>query len=368
MVGLAFCTECIVEDIPVVEQILDLGRWSPSGDNAQPWRFEIIDDRHIVIHGHDTRTNCIYDLNGRASQISLGALIETITIGATRFGRKTEVSRRVNMPDDSPTFDVAFEDCPNTHESSLVSLIRSRCVQRRPLSTRSLSAVEKDNLQVAVGTGYTLHWLEGIFNRFKVAKILFTNARLRLRLPEAFETHIGSIEWGSQFSETGLPDQALGASKLTLRIMEVLMRKWKRVNFFNKYLGGTLAPAVEMDFIPSIACGAHFIIVAKSPARTIDNYVNAGRALQRFWLTAARIGLQLQPELTPLIFSRYDRDGIQLSKLPEISQKARQIKNGLADLVGRDVALSAVFMGRIGAGKPAQSRSIRKPLADLIVQ
>ena len=62
------------------------------------------------------------------------------------------------------------------------------------------------------------------------------------------------------------------------------------------------------------------------------------------------------------------RDGMQLSKALEMNQKAQQIKNGLADLVGRDVALNAVFMGRIDAGKPAQSRSISKPLANLIVQ
>jgi nitroreductase len=25
----------------ICEQILDLARWAPSGDNTQPWRFEI---------------------------------------------------------------------------------------------------------------------------------------------------------------------------------------------------------------------------------------------------------------------------------------------------------------------------------------
>jgi hypothetical protein len=30
--------------------------------------------------------------------------------------------------------------------------------------------------------------------------------------------------------------------------------------------------------------------------------------MQRFWLTATQLGLQLQPELTPLIFSRYVRE------------------------------------------------------------
>ena len=64
----------------VVEQILDLARWAPSGDNSQPWRFEILDERRFVIHGHDTRSDCIYDLDGRPSQASLGALIETVEI------------------------------------------------------------------------------------------------------------------------------------------------------------------------------------------------------------------------------------------------------------------------------------------------
>jgi len=46
----------------VVEQILDLARWAPSGDNTQPWRFEIVDEVNVVVHGFDTREHCVYDL------------------------------------------------------------------------------------------------------------------------------------------------------------------------------------------------------------------------------------------------------------------------------------------------------------------
>ena len=28
----------------VLVKILDLARWAPSGDNTQPWRFEIVDE------------------------------------------------------------------------------------------------------------------------------------------------------------------------------------------------------------------------------------------------------------------------------------------------------------------------------------
>ncbi|HWW68783.1 MAG TPA: nitroreductase family protein, partial [Duganella sp.] len=69
-----------------LEQILELARWAPSGDNTQPWRFEILDARRLIVHGHDTRDHCVYDLDGHPSQISLGALLETMAIAASTFG------------------------------------------------------------------------------------------------------------------------------------------------------------------------------------------------------------------------------------------------------------------------------------------
>ncbi|SFU47558.1 nitroreductase family protein [Nitrosospira multiformis] len=65
-----------------IANILQLARWAPSGDNTQPWRFEIIDDCHLIIHAFDTRDHCVYDLDGHPSQISLGALLETLSIAA----------------------------------------------------------------------------------------------------------------------------------------------------------------------------------------------------------------------------------------------------------------------------------------------
>ena len=50
--------------------ILDLARWAPSGDNTQSWRFEIIADDGIAIHGHDTRKDVIYDLDGHTSHMA----------------------------------------------------------------------------------------------------------------------------------------------------------------------------------------------------------------------------------------------------------------------------------------------------------
>ena len=67
----------------VLENILEQARWAPSGDNTQPWRFEVVDPRHVVVHGFDTRSHCVYDLDGHPSQLSLGALLESMALAAS---------------------------------------------------------------------------------------------------------------------------------------------------------------------------------------------------------------------------------------------------------------------------------------------
>ena len=70
----------------VLLKILDRARWAPSGDNTQPWRFQIIADDYVIIHGHDTRDEILYDFDGHASHMAHGALLETLRIAASAEG------------------------------------------------------------------------------------------------------------------------------------------------------------------------------------------------------------------------------------------------------------------------------------------
>jgi hypothetical protein len=89
--------------------------------------------------------------------------------------------------------------------------------------------------------------------------------------------------------------------------------------------------------------------------------------MQRFWLTATALKLQHQPEITPLIFARYAREGRRFSATAGMSEAARDLGLRLEALVGANVLARAVWMGRIGAGAPATARSTRLPLEKLMV-
>jgi len=352
---------------PTLEAILDLARWAPSGDNTQPWRFEVIDARHVVVHGFDTRSHCVYDLDGHPSQLSIGALLETMSIAASAHGLEAHATRRRDQADDHPTLDVVFTPQDAPAPDPLAAVIRERSVQRRPLSKRPLTAGEKAALAAALPPGYRVLWLEDGRQRRAMARLLFHNAWLRLSMPEAHRVHREVIEWNARFSEDRMPDQALGVDPLTAKLMRWIMQDWSRVEFFNTWLAGTVAPRVQMDLLPALACAAHIVLVAERDPHSIDDYLAAGRAMQRFWLTATRLNLQMQPEMTPLIFSRYVRERRSFSSTPGMQEAAEKLARQGAELIGAEAFPRAVFLARIGAGAPAKARSLRKPLSQLLL-
>ena len=50
-----------------------------------------------------------------------------------------------------------------------------------------------------------------------------------------------------------------------------------------------------------------------------------GRSIQRFWLTAKRLGLTMQPVLATLAFAHYGERQIQFSKEPGLTRRAESL-------------------------------------------
>ncbi|HMM47158.1 MAG TPA: nitroreductase family protein [Thiobacillaceae bacterium] len=345
--------------------ILESARWAPSGDNTQPWRFEAIAADHVIVHGFDTRAHCVYDLDGHSSQIAHGALLETLAIAASAHGLRAEIRRCSESSDTHPEYEVNLMPDPAMRPDPLLPHIQQRSVQRRAMRTTALTAAQKEALQAAIGPRYTVVWFEGGM-RWRLARLMFDNAKIRLTMPEAYPVHRDIIEWGTRFSEERVPDQALGLDAMTLKLMRWVMVSWERVTFFNTWLAGHLTPRIEMDLLPGLRCGAHFALLADTPPATVDDYVAAGRAVQRFWLTATQLGLQLQPEVTPLVFGRYVRRGVEFSRTASAARDARRLYGRLSALLPGSAAERAVFLGRIGLGRPAASRSLRRSLEGLM--
>ncbi|MBL8485095.1 MAG: nitroreductase family protein [Rhodocyclaceae bacterium] len=350
-----------------IEQILDLARWAPSGDNTQPWRFERAGPDHVVIHGFDTRDHVVYDLDGHPSEMAHGALLETLRIAATAHGLRADWTRRAQSSARPILYDVRLTRDSELQPDPLLPAITTRTVQRRPMSTRPLTAAEKADL-VTAARPFEVIWFEGWSERKRVALLNFSNAKLRLSIPEAYKVHSSVIDWSVEFSEDRMPGKAIGVDPLTGHIMRWAMASWERVDFMNRYFAGTLAPRLQLDLIPGLACAAHACLLAPKALADTDDYVAAGVAMQRFWLTAERLQLRLQPEMTPLIFSRYVREKRRFTAKAGMESLIRHVTDSSEQLIGAARLPNAAFLCRLGAGPPAISRSVRLPLDSLWVK
>ncbi len=73
----------------IISNILSKAVYAPSGENSQPWRFEVIDNK-IFLYNIPDRDNPVYNYNQRGSYFAHGALLENIDILAEDNGLKAE--------------------------------------------------------------------------------------------------------------------------------------------------------------------------------------------------------------------------------------------------------------------------------------
>jgi len=249
--------------------------------------------------------------------------------------------------------------------NELAPYVKTRTVQRRAMGVQALTTTEKAQLEQQLPEGYRVQWFESKDDKLAIAKLNFCNAKTRLTMFEAYKVHKEIIEWNQRYSESKIPEQALGVDWLTARMMQSLFKSWSRVKFANNFLAGTFLPRIQLDFIPSIKSAAHFALVADKPPETPEDYIEAGKALQRFWLMATKLQLGFQPEQTPVIFSRYIDKNLQFTEDEAVNKNAQKGKAMFETIV--DQPSHTVFLGRLGRSTAPHSRSIRKPLSELII-
>jgi sulfur-carrier protein adenylyltransferase/sulfurtransferase len=361
------------ESLGEMGRILDLARWAPSGDNSQPWRFRIDgDDAVTILIRHKAGANVYEYNNGQPILLSAGHLLETLRIAASRYGRSVDwTHQRVEAANGVTEERVAVRlpRTPGLHADPLESFVRLRSVDRTAYRSTPLSDMQKAELANALGSDLKLSWFESLQQRWSFSRLNGLATDIRLRCPEAFDVHRRTIDWDNRFSTVGLPATAIGLDKLTRKLMRWALQDWSRMEKVN--LMGTGAASLQMDVLPGLFCAGHFTVAWSSPraqAPTPEELLRAGEHLQRFWLTATRLGLAIQPGLAPIIFASHAIGGVRFTEQAKLLTKAEKLVVEVARVTGAEVD-QLVFMGRIGRPKSMRStsRSHRRPLEELIV-
>ncbi len=131
----------------IITKIIAAGHAAPSVDNCQPWMFRI-EAAGLSILLDEKRAEFFGDYQFTASYVTMGAVIENMTICAAASGYSTRIN---TFPSDDPSTVARLEFTKSTTtDSTLYDQIGRRCTNRRkyartPLNNDAIESLKEVN-------------------------------------------------------------------------------------------------------------------------------------------------------------------------------------------------------------------------------
>ncbi|PIR96159.1 MAG: hypothetical protein COT92_02485 [Candidatus Doudnabacteria bacterium CG10_big_fil_rev_8_21_14_0_10_42_18] len=347
-----------------LKNIINLANYAPSGDNCQPWKIKLEQNRALLFNVPETDLS-LYNYKQQASLIAHGALIENIAIAASTKNVSCEISilPYINRPNLVAEINFSPE---NVHPDPLFSSINKRVTNRKPYKAIPLSAKEKSLLMEAAGQfpNFELKFYEGE-NKLPAANAFSVNEGIVL---ENFYLHrflFSHVSWTKQQDNL----QKVG---MFIKTMEILPPKsfifklcsnWKIMKFLRLIkLPKLIAKENAAIYAKSSAFGA---CLAQNNAQ--EDFIATGRLIQRVWLTATGLGLSMQPLMgIPLLHLKIQSGetvGLSPKHQTEISKTYKKIKE-LFDSENQNI----LFSFRIGKSDPPSAVSQRLNLEQILLK
>ena len=269
----------------VIHELVGAAIAAPSLHNTQPWRFQIrLGGSVIELLADPARMLPAADPGGRAAHIACGAALFNLRLAAAVAGLRPDIAL---LPDPGRPLLVAEVRLAATRragtpwERELHAAIARRQTNREPYSTRPVPPHTRAELaEAASAEAAILHFLD----RDEALRVqrLAADAELHLLADPAYRAEVA--RWtGGQRDSDGIPDRALGPTSP------------QGGQPVRRFVPGRPRPVRYERFEenPQLAV----LSVRAGGAR---NWLVAGQALQRVWLTATSRGISCCPLTQPL--------------------------------------------------------------------
>jgi len=336
----------IIDDI---KKILDYAIWAPSGDNSQPWRFEV-EGNTIKVFNIPERDTSFYNYNQNASLVALGSLIENIKIISPYYGYTPSINLLPESTSSTLIATVVLKESQKFNDP-LYPYIKTRASNRKPYETRALSTEEKQEiLRNDTITGVSIKLVDDRETLEKLADAASVNEKVVLENKKLHEFLFHSITWNEKEDKE---KRGFFIKTLELKGPQIigfkLFKHWPILQLFNKLGASNL---VSRDNAKLYKQSGTFVAIIANDTTPIS-FLKTGMAVQRFWLQAARLNLGAQP-ITGVLFLHHrittkENSGLS-NKHIALIEKACSVLESVFETKGKQI----IMMFRAGyADKPS---------------
>lgn len=346
----------LTEDI---KKIIKAGTMAPSGDNIQPWRFEV-NDNVIKLFNLPEADNSLYNINQHASLIAHGAVLENMKIKAHSFGYETNIS--IFPEGETSNLIAAFSIEKGVSEEDLSLYIEKRTTNRKPYNTNQLNSEQSSNMLSCSG-GYNdakVLLVEDSEKIKELAKILGLNEQIVLENKQMHDFLFSHVVWSEEEEKekkSGLYIKTLELKKPQEKMFN-LVKNFTILRVLNKLIGISKKVSKENS---QIYAQSSAIVAIATEGDTAESYIKAGQLMQRVWLTITKEGLSAGPLMGVILLAQR----IRTADTGSLSEKhVNLIKRAYVEIKNifetKDDTIKAIL--RIGkSGEPSAYSSRRDP-------
>jgi hypothetical protein len=273
------------------EQLVEAASAAPSADNMQPWKFQFTED-HIRVFYERARA-LPTDTLDMFGYISIGAAIQNMVIKAESLGFVTKITY-LSSEETRDTFAKLEFESENT-SNELASFIPLRKTNRSPFNiTQKIDPYSLDILRESISKfDISFQFTCNKEHFSKIANLDAHSSYIRLEYrpfhDELFEILRFSKTENEKF-RYGLTFESLEVPRFAVSFARFL--KFHAFNDLVSKLGfGKLVAYSLSKKIKKAGC----LCLISCDFQNSQSYIEAGRALEQFWLSCTKLGISVQP-------------------------------------------------------------------------
>ncbi|APR83156.1 Putative MOLYBDOPTERIN BIOSYNTHESIS PROTEIN MOEY [Minicystis rosea] len=348
-----------------IRRIVAHGMQAPSGGNIQPWRFQARGTT-LRCFVDEKRAGVMLDWDWRGTYLAMGAAVENMALAAGAAGIDTAVRPFPEPGNRGVVADVTFSIAGRKEASPLVDFITRRATNRKLGKRVELPAEQREALrEAAAAAGGRLQVVTDPRQLDVIGHIVGSGDRVRFLSKRLHGELMGEVRWTPEEVEStrdGIDLKTLELSRTDLAATR-LSRSWNNILFLREIGGGRALEKSGRDAIEA----ASAVCFLTHPGASPEGYFRGGRALERVWLTATKLGLAVQPVAGSVyLWTRIEHGGGEGLAPDEIATlRAQRVRFREIFEVPSDVA--EVMMFRVAVADPPSARSLRRSVDDVLV-
>lgn len=350
----------ISDEIPeeIINYLLKAGQQAPSGENIQPWKLK--NKKNVIYIQLNTEADhSLFNLNQTASTIACGAAAENINIAASKYNLNAAVKIKPSLDKEGLLAEINLKPT-QTNEDPLARFIWERHTNRTKYNQKPIPEKDLDSIRRACGqiNGASLDLFTDKNDLDLISKMIFKADIFRMEtrsLHEMLMSHIHFSDEAALATRDGFHLKNLEAG-FDGEIFLKLIRPWVMANAMNKIGMAKVAAGVSKKGVKQ-ASAMGLIRIKGNDSRS---FFEGGRAMQRIWLEATRLGISYQP-ITILTFLRryWTLDKTEIFT-PEHKKLFESVWTDYEQVFNCNDQESHIMLFRLGYGSKVKVGTLRK--------